>query len=322
MREEPIVSVTNTIDNITQTVRVYVGTYRWYITAISLLILFVIPLIFPPYQTRVAAFSLFAIILAGSFNLISGFTGYISFGQGAFIGIGAYAGTLLMSTAGIPLLASVFVAGVLSALIAGILGYPLLRLRGHYFAITTFIIQLSLAAFVSSVDSLGGGRGLVARSVWSYDYYYYAFAVITVLTVATTYLVRKSYFGLRLLAINSNEVQAETLGVPTHRYKLQAFILSAIFPGMAGAVWANYVGYISPDSAFNPHLSVEAVLYTLTGGLGTVLGPVIGALSLSLVNNSLGTRFPEFDRVMFGLLIVVVILYMPRGILGLFNEFE
>lgn len=322
MRDEQITAVTDSVDDTVQMVRTYVDSYQWHATAVSLLVLFVIPIVLPPYPTRVAAFSLFAVILAGSFNLISGFTGYISFGQGAFIGIGAYGGTLLMSEAGVPLLGSVLVAGVLSGLVAGALGFPLLRLRGHYFAITTFIIQLSLAAFVGSVDALGGGRGLVAKSVWPYDYYYYAFAVIAVLTVATTYLVRKSYFGLRLLAINSNEVQAETLGVPTHRYKLQAFVLSAVFPGMAGAVWANYVGYISPDSAFDPHLSVEAVLYTLTGGLGTVVGPVIGALSLSIVNNSLGTRFPEFDRVMFGLLIVVVILYMPRGILGLFDGSE
>ena len=322
MRDKPVAAVTDSVGDTVQTVRTYADIYQWPVVAVSLVILFVVPVVLPPYPTRVATFSLFAIILAGSFNLISGFTGYISFGQGAFIGIGAYAGTLVMSTAGIPLLASVAVAGAISALIAGVLGFPLLRLRGHYFAITTFIIQLSLAAFVGSIDALGGGRGLVAKSVWPYNYYYYAFAVIAVLTIATTYLVRKSYFGLRLLAINSNEVQAETLGVPTHRYKLQAFVLSAVFPGMAGAVWANYVGYISPDSAFDPHLSVEAVLYTLTGGLGTVIGPVIGALSLSLVNNSLGTRFPEFDRVMFGLLIVVVILYMPKGILGLFNSSE
>lgn len=320
MLEEQRAGVSDAVAEAVESIRAYVDPYRWHLAVVALVVLFAVPVLFPPYPTRVAALSLFAVIIAGSFNLISGFTGYISFGQGAFIGIGAYTGTMLMTSAGVPIIASILIAGVLAAVIAGVLGYPLLRLRGHYFAITTFIIQLSLAAFVRSVDRLGGGRGLVSSTVWPYDYYYYAFAIIAVLTVATTFLVRKSYFGLRLLAINSNEVQAETLGVPTHRYKLQAFVLSSIFPGMAGAVWANYVGYISPDSAFDPHLSVEAVLYTLTGGLGTILGPVIGALSLSLVNNSLGSQFPELDRVLFGLLIVVVILYMPQGVLGLFDD--
>jgi len=320
MLEKQRTEVSDSIGELVGSIRAYVEPYQWHLTAVVIVVLFAVPVVSPPYPTRVAALSLFAVILAGSFNLISGFTGYISFGQGAFIGIGAYTGTLLMTSAGVPFIATIFIAGVFAAVIAGVLGYPLLRLRGHYFAITTFIIQLSLAALIRSVDQFGGGQGLVSNSVWPYDYYYYAFAVIAVLTVVTTYFVRKSYFGLRLLAINSNEVQAETLGVPTHRYKMQAFILSAVFPGMAGAVWANYVGYISPGSAFDPHLSVEAVLYTLTGGLGTVLGPVVGALSLSLINNSLGSQFPELDRVLFGLLIVAVILYMPQGILGLFDD--
>lgn len=310
------------LDRAVPTLRAYYRSYRWHLVAVTLGVLVALPQVLAAYQTRVMAFVLFGVVLAGSFNLISGFTGYISFGQGAFIGIGAYTGVMLLNTTGMGLLPAIFVGGVLAAAIAAVLGYPLLRLRGHYFAITTFTIQLALGAFVGSVTELGGGQGLVSKSVWPYDFYYYAFAIIAVLTIATTYFVRQSYFGLRLLAINSNEVQAETLGVPTNRYKLQAFVLSAVFPGMAGAVWANYVGYISPDTAFAPHLSVEAVLYTLTGGLGSVLGPAIGAVSLSLLNNTLGSQFPELDRVFFGLLIVVVILYMPNGILGLLRRSE
>lgn len=322
MPDDATVEESFPLDRAIPTLREYYRTYRWHLVAVTLIVLVALPQVLAAYPTRVMAFVLFAVVLAGSFNLISGFTGYISFGQGAFIGIGAYTGVMLLNTTDMGLLPAIFVGGALAAAIAGVLGFPLLRLRGHYFAITTFTIQLALGAFVGSVSELGGGQGLVSKSVWPYDYYYYAFAIIAVLTIVTTYFVRQSYFGLRLLAINSNEVQAETLGVPTNRYKLQAFVLSAVFPGMAGAVWANYVGYISPDTAFAPHLSVEAVLYTLTGGLGSVIGPAIGAVSLSLLNNTLGSQFPELDRVFFGLLIVAVILYMPNGILGLLRRSE
>ncbi|MFB6178226.1 MAG: branched-chain amino acid ABC transporter permease [Halorientalis sp.] len=322
MPEDSTGGLRESVDRVLASFEDTVKQYRLPLTVLALVVLAVVPLVLPAYPTRIVALSLFGVILAGSFNLISGFTGYISFGQGAFIGVGAYTGAMLIKAAGAPLVVAILVSGLLAALIALVLGFPLLRLRGHYFAIATFVIQLALAALISSLSELGGGQGLVSLSVWPYDYYYYAFAIIAVALVATTYFVRQSYFGLRLLAINSNEIQAETLGVPTNRYKLQAFVLSAVFPGMAGAVWANYIGYINPGTALDPHLSVRAVLYTLTGGLGTVFGPVIGALSLSLLNNTLGSQFLELDSVIFGLLIVVVILFMPNGILGLLNRSE
>lgn len=309
-------TITNVLDRLAN-----VGTrFKLGLTLLALAGIILVPHVVSSYWLRIVTFVMFAVVLASSFNIISGFTGYVSFGQAAFVGIGAYTSLMLLLVYNFPYPVTLPIAGGMAVVIAVLLGIPLFRLDGHYFAITTFLIQLAFAALVTSISELGGGQGVVSYSVWPYMNYYYVMSLLAVGAVVVTYYIRRSYFGIRLLAINSNETQAESLGVPTTRYKLIAFGISAFFLGVAGGVYGNYVAYIDPTTVFSVQWSIESVLYTLTGGIGTVFGPVIGAVLLSVVNQILGSMFLFLDRLMFGLLIILVITFFPNGILGIIRS--
>lgn len=274
------------------------------------------PLFFSISQERVVTMVFFSIGLSASYNLIGGFAGYPSFGHVVFVGTGAYTAALLVNTFHFPFVLAVVFAGMISLLFSLILGAPILRLRGHYFAVVTFAVQMAMAEFVSSIDFLGGSRGLVFMTVYDFTNYYYMFLVASALTVLCSYFVRRARLGFALLAINRNEIRAETLGVPTTSYKMAAFGLSAFWPGILGAIYGNYLGYIDPYIAFDPRLSISMVLYCLAGGIGTVIGPVIGAIVISFFSEIVWANFPHIHLTIYGLILVVFILFFPEGFLG------
>ncbi len=175
------------------------------------------------------------IVLAGSWNLISGLTGYVSFGHVAFFGAGAYAGAILMSKAGWPWLAAALVGGVAAVVLALVIGYPCLRLKGPYFAIAMLGLNEVLRALVSYFEGLtGGGNGLSLPTLDATIPIYYVMGLTAVTVIALTYLIITSRFGLRLMTIREDEVAAEAMGIDTARHKLYAFLLSAVGPGIAG----------------------------------------------------------------------------------------
>jgi branched-chain amino acid transport system permease protein len=261
--------------------------------------------------------------LAASWNLISGFTGYVSFGHAAFFGIGAYATGILLTTRGLnvtwPL--AVLAAGGVAALLALVLGYPALRLRGPYFAVAMLGLAETVRIAVTLAAPLtGGGKGLSLPPALVDVPAYYAMGVLAVVATGATHWVATSPLGLRLLSIREDEVAAEVVGVRTTVYKLVTFCGSAAIAGIAGGLYAWRQAYIDPVTVFATGLTVRAIAMTMLGGQGTVWGPVIGAVVLTVAGEQLWARFPFLHTALFGALIVGILLFLPGGVIALLQE--
>ncbi|MFH1480511.1 MAG: branched-chain amino acid ABC transporter permease [Pseudomonadota bacterium] len=269
------------------------------------------------------------VVLASSWNLIGGFAGYLSFGHVAFFGIGAYATGMMMKGLDLSpfwtILSSV-PAGIIAALVAVIIGYPCLRLRGPYFAVITFCFAFVVDLGVKNLDILGGPEGLwlksmdlpihIIRSIM-----FEVMLVIMVLVILLGVWLSESRFGAGLMAIKEDEEVAQTMAINAPKLKIQAFALSAFFPGMAGGVYAYHLTYIHPDIVFDVMISILIVLMALFGGGGTWLGPIIGAVVLTLVNEGLSTFVKaELARIIYGGLFIGVIIFMPNGIMEFFKR--
>lgn len=258
------------------------------------------------------------IALAGSWNLISGLTGYVSFGHVAFFGAGAYTGAILVATAGWPWPAAALAGGVAACVLAILIGYPCLRLKGPYFAIAMLGLNEVLRALVSYFEGLtGGGNGLSLPTLDATRSIYYVMGGLAVAVTAMTYAIITSRFGLRLMTIREDEIAAEAMGIDAFRHKLAAFLLSAVGPGIAGALTARDQGYIEPISVFPLAVTVTMIVMVLFGGKGTVWGPVLGAVALFVIQEIVWARYPYVHPLLFGAIIVAVVLLMPRGVLGL-----
>jgi len=266
-------------------------------------------------------------IMALAFNIIGGFTGYVSFGQVAFYGIGAYTTAISMRTWGIPIFLTIPLAGALGAVIAAILGFIVLRLRGSYFVIATIGLTLIIDTLVTNFKEVtGGGVGislpLLPYSMWLIKtIFYYAMLIVMLATIFVSYFIRNSRFGLFLFSIRENEDAAEAMGVNTTWYKIVAFTVSALFTAMAGGLYAPYMSYIDPPTVFAISTTIMIVLMTVLGGRGTLLGPVIGAAILICLSDFLiGLIASELNMAIYGSLLVVVIIFMPLGLIGVVRE--
>lgn len=258
------------------------------------------------------------IALAGSWNVISGLTGYVSFGHVAFFGAGAYTGAILIATAGWPWPLAAAAGGLGAVVLAVVIGYPCLRLKGPYFAIAMLGLNEVLRALVSYFEGLtGGGNGLSLPTLDATRHIYYVMGALAAVVTGGAYLIVTSRFGLRLMTIREDEVAAEAMGIDTFHHKLLAFVLSSIGPGVAGALTARDQGYIEPISVFPLAITVTMIVMALFGGKGTVWGPVLGAVALFVVQEIVWARYPYVHPLLFGAIIVAVVLLMPRGVLGL-----
>jgi len=258
------------------------------------------------------------IALAGSWNLISGLTGYVSFGHVAFFGAGAYTTAILITRLGWAWPVASIAGGVAACVLALIIGYPCLRLKGPYFAIAMLGLNEVLRALVSYFEGLtGGGSGLSLPTLQASIPIYYVMALCAAGVTALTYAIITSRFGLRLMTIREDETAAEAMGIDTARHKLYAFLLSALAPGIVGGLAARDQGYIEPISVFPLATTITMIVMVLFGGKGTVWGPVLGAVVLFVSQEVVWARFPYLHQLLFGAIIVAVVLLMPRGILGL-----
>ena len=285
---------------------------------IALIALAVYPAYGTGYGNRAMLQIFMWIALAGSWNIISGLTGYVSFGHVAFFGAGAYtAGILIASRAWSWPMAAV-AGGVAAGVLALGIGGPCLRLKGPYFAIAMLGLNEVLRALVSYFERLtGGGNGLSLPTLDATVPIYYAMGVTAIAVTLAARLIIGSRFGLRLMTIREDEVAAESMGIPTFRHKLLAFLLSAIGPGIAGALTARDQGYIEPLSVFPLATTITMIVMTLFGGKGTVWGPVLGAVVLFVAQEIVWARYPYIHPLLFGAIIIAVVLAMPRGVLGL-----
>ena len=289
--------------------------------AIAVLLLTVYPTFGTGYGVRAMLQLFMWIALAGSWNLISGLTGYVSFGHVAFFGIGAYAAALLILKAGWPWLVACLAGGVAACVLALIIGYPCLRLKGPYFAIAMLGLNEVLRALVSYFEGLtGGGFGLSLPTLQASVEIYYVTGLIAAAVVVLTYLILTSRFGLRLMTIREDEVAAEAMGIDTARHKLYAFLLSAAAPGIVGGLSARDQGYIEPISVFPLVTTITMIVMVLFGGKGTVWGPVLGASVLFVFQELVWAKFIYLHQLLFGAIIIGVVLMMPRGVLGLLQQ--
>jgi branched-chain amino acid transport system permease protein len=261
------------------------------------------------------------IALAGSWNIISGLTGYVSFGHVAFFGAGAYAGAILVADAGWPWPLAALAGGLAATLLALLIGFPCLRLKGPYFAIAMLGLNEVLRALVSYFEGVtGGGNGLSLPTQDATVPVYYVMGLLAVTVTAMSWLILTSRFGLRLMTIREDEVAAEAMGIDTFHHKLLAFLLSAAGPGVAGALTARDHGYIEPISVFPLAITVTMIVMALFGGKGTVFGPVLGAVVLFVAQEMVWAHYPYVHPLLFGAIIIAVVLLMPRGVLGLLQQ--
>jgi branched-chain amino acid transport system permease protein len=288
------------------------------VLAVAGLVLAFVPDTLNVYQRSFLLFTMMYVVLALSWNIISGFTGYTSFGHVAFYGIGAYACAILVSDYGWHWLATLGAAAVVAGVVAVAIGYPVLRLKGPYFAIAMLGTAEGTRVIATVWDSLThGGLGISLPSAETSFETYYAMLALMVVTIAAAYAIGHSRFGVRLNAIREDEGAAEALGVNATVYKLAAFVLSAIFPAVAGGIQAYKVLYIDPPSVFFVQITIAMALMSMLGGKGTVIGPIVGAVLLYTVQELTWVNFPTAHLIAYGLFIVVVARFMPRGLMGL-----
>jgi branched-chain amino acid transport system permease protein len=270
------------------------------------------------YDVTLALTVLLTVTLATSWNIISGFTGYTSFGHAGFFGIGSYVGALLIFRDVMHWIPAMAVAGLGTSAVALAIGYPTLRLRGPYFAITMLGLSELARIVVTAWESLTrGGLGVFLPIVRDTTPNYYAMLALTVVAVVVSYVVGTSGFGLRLLAIRDDEGAAQAMGIDTTRNKLAAFALSSFFPGAAGAIYARHVGFIDPAAVFAVIWSIRAIATAIVGGQGTILGPIVGAVVLTLVSEEVWAQDPNLYQVIFGGITILVVIFMPGGMISL-----
>jgi len=271
-----------------------------------------------PYTVILLAAILMYIVLTVSWAFFSGPTGYLSLATAAFFGVGLYTTAILGKA--LPLLAVIVAGGLVSFVLALLVGAITLRLRGIYFAIFTFgLVELIKHILLFWEITITGTRGRFVVLVDNNTIYYVIFGILVILMI-TVYFVRRSKFGLAMQSIGDNEDAAAHMGVNVTLVKVITFAVSAFFIGAAGAIMATRWTYIDPYVAFNPLFSFLPVLMAIFGGLGQVYGPIIGAAIFAYLEELLLTEFPYYYMLIFGIILVVVILYLPDGLIGLIQR--
>jgi branched-chain amino acid transport system permease protein len=274
--------------------------------------------ILPPlgsgYVQSVFYIAVLYIALAYGWNVIAGYGGYLSFGQVTFFGIGAYAVALGVTQLHLPWLLCAFAGGAIAAVLAVPLGYLMLRLRGPFFALGMLGLAQTTRIAAEAAPFTGGSAGIyLPPGSNTLPAYYWTLAVLA-LAMGMTLWVDRSTFGLRLRALRADERAAGTLGVDVTRFKVMAFVISAIVPGLLGGGYAWYLTYVDPASVFSTHIELQTVAMVILGGVGTYWGPFVGGALMSQVSQSLGARFPQGHLMIFGGLIVALLIALPRGI--------
>ena len=293
----------------------------WVLFAAWFLFLASVPFIASNYFVKIATFLAMYAALALSWNFIGGYTGYPSFSTAAFFGLGAYTGALLQN-AGMWVGLAWACAAIVVTVFAAVIGFAILRMRGHYFAIGSIALVEALMLVASIwADLTGGGEGLNVKIMAGGPNYIgrvflYTMLGIMLAAFITTVLVDRGRLGFGLRCIQQNEDAAIRLGLGTARYKTTAFALSSVYVGMAGAVYASWVSYIDPAEAFDVLISVKPIIMALLGGAGTVLGPVYGAFVFLLFEELVWSNFLKIHLGVMGLIVVLLILFLPKGLLG------
>jgi branched-chain amino acid transport system permease protein len=271
------------------------------------------------------------IILASNWNLTGGFTGYIDFGHAVFFGLGGFATALLMGSSrweDWPALFSdwsfwpaMLGAGIVAAIFALLIGSFTLRLKGPYFSIAMLGTLVATREIVRASSNIsGGGLGLSLPVYLNRPMFYYLSLIMLLFVVNFVRWIRSTEFGSSLVAIREDEVGAEMRGINTTLNKITVFCISAFLTGLVGGMWAYMNTFLDADIAFNQNRTIDMVMMTMLGGLGTVAGPVIGSTILYWLRDVLWANFLLFHQIFEGILLIIIVLFVPEGIMGLLDK--
>lgn len=261
--------------------------------------------------------------MASGWNILGGFTGYVSLGHNVFFAVGGYFAGMIFARTGISTILLAPLAGLVCAAVGYLIGSITLKTRGPSFIISSLALTMIAGILFNNWDFVGGTNGVTLKAnsltaQWAKLPYYYAFILLAAFAVWSSYKIKHSKFGLGLRAISKDEIKAESAGIDTRTYKVLAFAISGAFVGMAGAIWGEYLTYIRPNIFLVILVSVNMVLMCILGGKGTIAGPVIGAILIIAFNElfvaTLGAS--ELNILASGALMVIVLMFFPLGIIG------
>lgn len=256
------------------------------------------------------------VALASAWNYLSGYTGYPTFGPMMFIGIGAYGTVFFSNHMGMPWYGSLVGAGIVGVVAAAITGFILLRLNGIYFAIGTLLFAEAVHEAVLIEGDLLGGSGGVNLPGTSLTVTYMLFAALALVSVIITYETATRKFGLRMLAIREDEEALRAVGVNPLKYKMSAFCVHGLLTTLTGGAFALSLGFVFPGTVFSVDITITLILIAILGGIGSVWGPVLGALILVPMQELLWLEFPNLNLILLGLFLALVIIQMPEGIIS------
>ena len=303
-------------------VRVFSGKASAIAFVLLIGLLAVCPLVLENYLIYVLNLIAIHIIVALGLNLLVGYAGQISLGHAGFYAIGAYTSVILTSRFNVPFLAALLCAGLLAAAFGFVLGLPALRLSGPYLAIATLGFGIAIVQLLGKVESISGGHmGIHAEKMslgpvvldTDVKAYYFIMALCVLACVGALNL-SKSRIGRAFVAIRDNDIAAEATGVNLTYYKTLAFAVSAFFTGIGGSLMAHMVGFISPEN-YNMFVSIHFLSIVVVGGLGSILGSVLGAITMVSLQQLL-SGMQALSMVVYGLIMVLIILFEPLGLRG------
>jgi branched-chain amino acid transport system permease protein len=257
-----------------------------------------------------------------AWNYLSGYTGYPTFGPMMFIGIGGYVTAALTVHAGMTWYAAIIVTTVIAAAVAVVFGYILLRLSGIYFAIGTLLVAEALREAVLLLENIFGGSSGINLATIPLSTTYVLFAVLALGSIVITYETATSRFGLRMLAVREDEEALKSLGVNPIRYKVPAFVVHGVLTSLAGSLFALSLGFLFPTTVFSLDITITLILIAILGGMGTVWGPVIGALILIPIQEVFWLQFPTLHVIAYGVFLIAVIILMPEGIMERLKKYD
>lgn len=313
--------------------------HRWWVvlTVLGVVAAAALPFVAMPFHVRVGQLILLSTGLGLAWTLLGGFAGYWSFGHTAFIGLGAFAAGLFETgvlgpgfmraqpLAGLGL--GLLVGMAVCALAAAVVAWPILRLRGIYFAVAMLGVAQVLAELTNSIDAFKGSMGLVFPRIPAFGLrteavFYYLLLIATVLILAIAFAVKNTRIGQGLAAMREDEDTARMLGVPTERYKITMFVLSATLTGALGVIYAHSLGYITTSSVYRTDFSLNMIVYNLLGGMGTLVGPLIGAAIMVVLTQVILGGFLNLHMFLTGAMLVALVLAAPKGIMGTWQSWR
>jgi len=287
---------------------------------VALAVMVAAPFMIGGYWMRILTSVYMYAVVAQGLNVIVGFAGYHAFGNSVFFGMGAYVAGVAV-TLGVPVPIAFVLAPIVSMLAAAVIGWPLLRLKGHYFAIATVALNMAMADLIINVGGVTGGAQGLPLPLGSLSpeqlnrLIYYLMLSAMVASVLLVMWLARAPLGYALRALRDSEVGAEVMGINTTLAKTLAWAISAGMTGAVGGIWGYWINFIEPGSAFDIGVSVNGYIMMLIGGMGSAIGPVIGAFFFEILSTAIWGQFVKIHLLILGLVIILVVMLMPEGLL-------